>query len=136
MTAEQGMYHPWIVKNLAAKRKKSLYRKSTIEKKTFKRLQSFSNNSIMRKTILNCYVQFLKSEDVQDLRVQFEQIDKDHSGYISINELKEALKNSGIQEQESRINQIMNNLDYDNNNEINYTEFLASTVKITSKSLT
>lgn len=96
MTAEQGMYHPWIVKNLAAKRKKSLHRKSTIEKKTFKRLRSFSNNSIMRKTILNCYVQFLKSEDVQDLRVQFEQIDKDHSGYISINELKEALKNSGI----------------------------------------
>eukprot|EP00352_Strombidinopsis_acuminata_P005309 CAMPEP_0176375600 /NCGR_PEP_ID=MMETSP0126-20121128/27624_1 /TAXON_ID=141414 ORGANISM="Strombidinopsis acuminatum, Strain SPMC142" /NCGR_SAMPLE_ID=MMETSP0126 /ASSEMBLY_ACC=CAM_ASM_000229 /LENGTH=58 /DNA_ID=CAMNT_0017736747 /DNA_START=963 /DNA_END=1139 /DNA_ORIENTATION=+ len=58
----------------------------------------------MRKTILNLYVKLLKPEDVEDLRVEFEQIDQDHSGYISLDELKNALKNSGIQDEKSNIN--------------------------------
>jgi len=64
LTPQEGIKHKWIVSNLAAKRQKSLHRQGTIDRSIYKRLQSYSNCSIMRKTILNLYVKLLKPEDV------------------------------------------------------------------------
>lgn len=70
----------------------------------------------MRRTILCLYVQFLNQSETEDLRVEFEQIDSDHSGYISLTELADALNASNVRTgSEDEVSQIMKNLDYDNN---------------------
>lgn len=79
----------------------------------------------------------MPQEETQDLRFAFEQIDKDRSGYISTHELNEAIKNSKIMGVSSKdAKSIVQNLDEDGNDMINYTEFLAATVKLDSKTLT
>ena len=91
----------------------------------------------MRRHILCIYVQFLNQSETEDLRVEFEQIDKDHSGYISIEELAEALNASnGAVDRSDEVERIMKNLDYDKNDQINYTEFLAATITIDKDMIT
>ena len=68
---------------------------------------------------------FIDSEEVTKIRRTFQAIDVDHSGWITIDELQNAL---GDLEDAEKIQQIMNNLDFDKNGEINYSEFMAATI--------
>mmetsp|Transcript_4795 Transcript_4795/g.6214 ORF Transcript_4795/g.6214 Transcript_4795/m.6214 type:complete len:114 (+) Transcript_4795:67-408(+) len=96
--------------------------------------------TMMRKIILYTYVQLLEHEEVNNLRVEFEQIDTDHSGQISYDELKHAIISSGIIESDSHaeqvVQEIVDNIDYVRDGYINYTEFLAATVEIDEGTLT
>ena len=65
------------------------------------------------------------NQEVKRIRETFEAIDIDFSGWISIEELKEALKDSMECEE---IEELMDSIDLDKNGEINYSEFLAATL--------
>lgn len=60
----------------------------------------------------------------------FQKIDKDQTGYITVIELREALKEAGLKYDENDLNQIVQEVDYHGSNRINYSEFLAATVSI------
>lgn len=75
-------------------------------------------------------------EEYEGLKEEFEQIDTDHSGYVSINELKKAIENNGMSKSTEEINAIIEKLDDDGNKLINFTEFLASTVVIDKNKVT
>lgn len=53
-------------------------------------------------------------------------MDKDNSGTLSIEEIKEAFRKNNLTEEE--LNLLFRNLDFNDDGEINYTEFLAATV--------
>jgi len=58
------------------------------------------------------------------------QIDKDHSGFIDIYELEEVLIKSNYKMSADEIQKIINEVDYAQNKKINYSEFIAATIKV------
>ena len=59
----------------------------------------------------------------------FKAIDADHSGLISVDELMKAFRQVDVNNYtEEEIESIIRRVDYDNNGEINYSEFLSGTI--------
>lgn len=61
------------------------------------KLKSFRGVSKLKLAALNIFIKTLNSDDIDPLRLRFQQMDKDKSGFIHDSELKTALANSGIQ---------------------------------------
>lgn len=77
----------------------------------------------------------MDENELKNSKSTFKAIDKDYSGLISSGELKKAFSHSlkgDISEDE--INKIIKRVDYDNNGEINYSEFLSCTIDETNLS--
>ena len=55
-------------------------------------------------------------------------MDVDHSGLISIDELKTAYKQLHPDFEDGQLELIIRRIDYDRNGEINYSEFLSGTI--------
>ena len=67
-------------------------------------------------------------KDLAELKTEFMKIDIDNSGLIEFRELDQALRNMHIKTEE--IDSIIKELDYDGNQLINYSEFLAATIQV------
>lgn len=57
-------------------------------------------------------------------------IDKDMTGMISAEELMEVLKNSDAKMSAEEVQDIIHELDYAENERINYSEFLSATISV------
>lgn len=57
-------------------------------------------------------------------------MDSDKSGFINVNELKEALIKSNITVTDEQLKSIMREVDHHGNGKIDYSEFLAATVSV------
>ena len=60
------------------------------------------------------------------------ELDKDRTGLINADELRQAIKGSGVNIPDSRIDAIIEEVDYFGNKKINYTEFLVATLDVKS----
>ena len=58
------------------------------------------------------------------LKSLFDEFDRDRSGYLEPNELKQLLINSGEYPNEERINQLIKSVDINKDGKINFNEFL------------
>lgn len=81
---------------------------------------------------MSVLIKMLNAKQIETLRKVFVLIDKDATGMISIDELREALHTNGHQMTCNEIKQIMDNVDYAGNGKINYSEFLAATIEVKS----
>ena len=61
----------------------------------------------------------------------FESYDKDHSGSLTRDEIKSALAESGVEISVDELQKIVDKLDVDKNDEVNYTEFLSASMDLT-----
>ena len=59
-------------------------------------------------------------------------MDKDKTGEINANELKQAIKAANMELSSSEIDRIISEVDYYGNHKINYSEFLAATLDVRS----
>ena len=84
---------------------------------------------------MNVLVKMANEEEVKELRLQFQEIDKDGSGMILASELTEIIKKCDLNISKSDIDEMINEVDYHGNGKINYSEFLSATIDI-KKSLT
>ena len=69
------------------------------------------------------------------LRNAFRELDKDNSGTLEIEELKKAFASCNMSDKE--MNELFYKIDFNQDGQLNYTEFLAATVnkqKVTQKS--
>lgn len=67
-----------------------------------------------------------KDIDFKSLREAFFSIDKKNAGMLTVNEIKEALKESTLSKEQ--LDRIFSSIDFDHDGVINYSEFLAATV--------
>lgn len=117
-SAQEALEHPWIKNRHAAK-------EAVIENSTLESLRSFADASHFRRNVLSMIAWSMSTEDRQELHKQFIAIDTNNSGTVSMQELKEVLlDNFNIDEEEAE--DLFKRLDTDNNDEIEYTEFLAA----------
>ena len=67
-----------------------------------------------------------KEIDFKGLRNAFRLLDKKNTGYLTLNEIKEAFKGSNFSDDD--LDNIFKSIDMNHDGEINYSEFLAATV--------
>ena len=79
---------------------------------------------------MNVLVKMANEEEVKELRLQFQEIDKDGSGMILASELTEIIKKCDLNISKSDIDEMINEVDYHGNGKINYSEFLSATIDI------
>jgi len=60
------------------------------------------------------------------------ELDKDKTGLINADELRQAIRGSGVRIPDSEIERIIDEVDYFGNKKINYTEFLVATLDVKS----
>lgn len=88
------------------------------------------NLMIQLKKITASFIASKFSEkEVERLGIMFKQVDTNHDGSISIDELKSALDNQKEQKSYQELKEIIEGIDTDKNGQINYTEFLASSIE-------
>mmetsp|Transcript_87037 Transcript_87037/g.246875 ORF Transcript_87037/g.246875 Transcript_87037/m.246875 type:complete len:503 (-) Transcript_87037:165-1673(-) len=92
------------------------------------RLEKFMGMNKLKKMALKVMADELTEAEIGDLKAVFEAIDTDGSGSLSISELNEALKTANVQMQ-ATIESIMAGIDFDGDQELDYHEFLAATMK-------
>jgi centrin-1 len=66
----------------------------------------------------------LTEDEVQEIREAFDLFDSDKSGEIDTEELKQALKNLGIDAKNQTLQNMMKDLDADNSGKIDFDEFI------------
>ena len=79
---------------------------------------------------MNLLVKTASEKEVQDLRAQFQAIDKDGTGMIKASELHEILMQKRMNVSDQEIRDMIDQIDYHNNKRINYSEFLAATIDV------
>ncbi|KAG0668580.1 phosphorylase kinase, delta [Maudiozyma exigua] len=66
----------------------------------------------------------LTADQIAEFKETFDLFDKDHSGSISASELKSVMKSLGLSPTDEEVQDLVNEIDIDGNNEIEFNEFL------------
>jgi calcium-dependent protein kinase len=118
LSAQEALDHPWIKGRHDSE-------ETPIDKGTLESLRSFANASQFRRNVFSMMAWSMSAEDRMELRKQFLSIDTDKAGTIALKDFKCVLaKRFGVDDAEAE--EIFKSLDTDNNDEIEYTEFLAA----------
>ncbi len=125
ISGEDALKHAWFEKCLK-KKDQSI----PIDESVLSKLRQFKGSSLLKRAALNLLVKMLSPSEVETLREQFQKIDTDNSGQIEITELKEVLIKHSKNVPVTEFDHIIKELDYNGNEKINYTEFLAATLSI------
>ena len=91
-------------------------------------LKNFQFNNILKKEILYFFAKILKDTEIDKLKNIFSFIDKDNSGEINYDNLKEMFKENNININEKELQNLFKSLDFHSYGKINYTEFIAATL--------
>jgi calcium-dependent protein kinase len=126
ITGEEALKHAWFENCLKKKGSEVVL----LDEQVITKLREFKGSSILKRAALNLFVKMLSSEDVEQLRAQFQSIDKDNSGQIEVAELKDVLAKSNKKVPLEEFEQIIKETDYNGNDKINYSEFLAATLTV------
>lgn len=74
-------------------------------------------------------VKMTNEKEIQQLKEEFQKIDTDGSGTISVDELKAAFKKGNEKISISQLETIIDEVDYAGNHQINYLEFISATLE-------
>jgi len=122
LTTESALEHPWI------KTREEMERtKSTVDEEAAQALVNFAQGSQFRRAAMHMMAWSLTNEERAEVRQAFVEIDKDHSGAISINEFKQVLEEKFHIDHEAA-QQAFQALDSNHDDEIHYSDFLAAMV--------
>lgn len=93
-----------------------------------RRLHAFVAMNRLKRIALNVIASELTEAEIGDLRKLFDEIDADHSGTLELSELEHALAHTHgtVRDQ---IHDLMQGIDLDENQSIDYHEFLAATMQ-------
>ncbi len=86
----------------------------------------FSNKNALQKEIYFFLAKISPENDINKLKEFFIRLDVDNSGTLSINEIEKAFKELNINIDPDKLRQICKGLDFHEDEQIKYTEFLAA----------
>merc|ERR1712039_663602 len=121
-TAEQTLNHVWI-KNKAPKATGAKLQDNFVDN-----LRGFRSQNKLKKAALQIIANQLNEDQIKALRDTFMSLDGNGDGKLTVNEMKEGIKKSGLKEIPPDLQQIMEDVDSDESGAIDYTEFLAATL--------
>ncbi|KAM3293182.1 hypothetical protein ACQJBY_036632 [Aegilops geniculata] len=121
LTAFQVLNHPWIKEDGDAP-------DTPLDNVVLNRLKQFRAMNQFKKAALRVIAGCLSEEEIRGLKEMFKNIDKDNSGTITLEELKNGLAKQGTKLSDNEIQQLMEAADADGNGLIDYEEFVTATV--------
>ena len=102
----------------------------TVSVDVINRLRNFKGVSRFKRAAMNVLVKMANEEEVAELRKQFQAIDIDGTGLILASELAEIIKKQDLNISKTDIQDMINEVDYQGNGKINYSEFLSATIDV------
>lgn len=125
LSAEEVLDHEWfdILKDQSTQGETSGSSKNVLQS-----LRNFQCNSELKQTCLHILAKMIKRKELKELKHEFELIDGSQDGYITFEELKQALTKCDINISDNEIKNIISKSGFSNKNAINYTEFLVMTL--------
>lgn len=93
------------------------------------RLRRFVGMSKLKKVALNVIAQQLTEAEIGHLRGVFERLDAEGNGVISVNELEQVVQQDGFENLQEDVVRLLQGIDIDGSNTLNYREFLAATME-------
>ncbi|KAL6870986.1 hypothetical protein ACP4OV_014834 [Aristida adscensionis] len=122
LTALQVLDHPWIKEDGDAP-------DTPLDNVVLNRLKQFRAMNQFKKAALRIIAGCLSEEEITGLKEMFKNMDKDNSGTITLEELKNGLARQGTTKlSDTEIQQLMEAADADGNGLIDYEEFVTATV--------
>ncbi|CAL1164970.1 unnamed protein product [Cladocopium goreaui] len=120
LSADEALGHAWIAK-------REVVAKSYVNKDIVDALCSFSESSAFRRACLSVMAISLSNEERQEVHKAFLEIDKDHSGTITLSELKSVLEDK-FHIQDDAVARTFHSLQspMSCDEEIHYSDFLAA----------
>ena len=131
ITAEEIVVHPWMTKNLQVCEHDGEEHHHHSEQ-IVNNLKQYRGQSLLKQTVLSMVVKQLAPQEIEKFKHMFEEYDKDNSGFLTKQEIKDALKEANVSISIEELDKIVDQLDVDNNDMINYTEFLSASMDLTS----
>ncbi|KAL5994116.1 Calcium-dependent protein kinase 29 [Asimina triloba] len=99
-----------------------------IDSAVLKRMKQFRAMNKLKKLALKVIAENLSEEEIKGLKQMFNNMDTDHSGTITYEELRTGLSRLGSRLNEAEIKQLMEAADVDKNGSIDYIEFITATM--------
>lgn len=123
-SAFESLSHPWIVEEGEAA-------DLPLEGSVVQRLQRFATYGHLKQLVLKMVVEEMRLENAltvagNGLQELFQQLDTDHSGTISFDELMVGLKQQGYVITETELQNLVRKIDEDNDGNIKLNEFLTT----------
>lgn len=122
-SASEILRHEWLVDHGVAA-------DEPLQPEILHRMRHFACMNKLKKEALKILASSLPPEEIVGIRQMFQDLDKDNSGTITVDELREGLKMRGAIVAEGELERLMGNLDLDGSNTLDYLEFLAATVNL------
>jgi len=124
-TADQILQHPWMREHGTAS-------SAPLDNIILKRMQGFSAMNKLKRQALMLIASNMAPEQLAGLKAIFEAIDKDNSGSITVDEMKQGLHEQGSVLDQEELDQLIDSLDADKNGTIDYSEFVAGTLSLST----
>mmetsp|Transcript_24291 Transcript_24291/g.46098 ORF Transcript_24291/g.46098 Transcript_24291/m.46098 type:complete len:523 (+) Transcript_24291:185-1753(+) len=121
LTAQQALQHPWLREGGEAP-------DTVLDDTVLSRLKKFSGMNRLKKMALNVIAKNMSQHEIEGLSEMFKAFDRDNSGTITMQELKEGLKKMGNPLTEQEVDGVMAQIDIDGDGIISYDEFIAATM--------
>ena len=122
MTTSECLNHAWITK-FCIKKNSNLINNDTVDT-----LLGFAKKNALQKEIYYFIAKISSEKDLERLKNFFMQLDVDNSGTLTSDEIEKAFKEIDIGITEDELKQIWEGLDFHQDGQINYSEFLAAMV--------
>ena len=113
LTAEEALQHKWIRALTKKDQNKSLLKKLNISN-----MKTFQHSEKIKQVALMAIAVQTDPKDIEDLKLIFQELDKDGNGSITFEELQQGL---GDRENAAELMDILRAADTDKNGTINYT---------------
>lgn len=134
MTAAEALRDPWIVARTASftvavpHKVRAHHRNKTKLNgdQLANRLKNFVGMSKLKKVALNVLAHHLTEREISELSMIWRQIDVQGTGVITLAQLRETLEENGHDATEDEMEELLQGIDTDANDEIDYFEFAAS----------
>lgn len=122
-TAAEVLEHEWV-------REGGVAGDNVIEPEVLKRIRGFAAMNKLKKEALKVIALNLPQAEIEGLKEMFVAMDKDGSGTITVDEMREGLKVKGSRIPEEDLARIMEHADLTGDGAIDYEEFLAATMNL------
>jgi len=122
LTAEEAYNHPWI-----QQQKDKEFADVEVNADVFSNMETYMNSVALKRTTLSFIASRIPEDQIQTLRPAFSKMDKNGDGQLTLEELREGLKEvPEIALKEEDISKAMAVIDSNQNGLIDYTEFIAA----------
>ncbi|CAI0461680.1 unnamed protein product [Linum tenue] len=124
LTAAQALSHPWVREGGDAS-------EIPIDISVLKNMRQFVKYSRLKQFALRALASTLGEEELADLKDQFDAIDVDKNGSISLEEMRQALaKDLPWKLKESRVLEILQAIDCNTDGLVDFSEFVAAALHV------